>query len=151
MNKFMKFWYLLFAASIFLVDRITKCMALAWCQSTRNITPFLQCELVYNHGIVWGLLHEYRSLWFVLICIIITVIGCLVYYTINDYRAHKKIFAHIAIIIGACCNLIDRFVYGGVVDFIHLKYGAYSWPLFNLADVAIVLGVIWLCITYCDE
>jgi signal peptidase II len=47
---------------------------------------------------------------------------------------------------GAVGNVIDRLVYGAVVDFIDIYYGQWHWPAFNLADSAIVLGavlIIW--------
>ncbi len=46
------------------------------------------------------------------------------------------------IVIGAVSNVVDRLLYGGVVDFINLKL----WPVFNLADCTIVIGVIWLLV-----
>ena len=42
---------------------------------------------------------------------------------------------------GALGNLVDRILFGGVVDFLHLHYGSFSWYVFNLADCAIVAGV----------
>jgi signal peptidase II len=47
---------------------------------------------------------------------------------------------------GAVGNVIDRLVYGAVVDFIDLHYAQWHWPAFNLADSAIVFGaalIIW--------
>ena len=46
------------------------------------------------------------------------------------------------IVIGAVSNVVDRLLYAGVVDFINLKL----WPVFNLADCTIVIGVIWLLV-----
>lgn len=45
---------------------------------------------------------------------------------------------------GAIGNAIDRAVYGAVFDFVHLHWGRWSWYVFNLADAAIVAGVIGL-------
>ena len=55
-------------------------------------------------------------------------------------------FAISFILGGAVGNVIDRLVYGAVVDFIDIYYGQWHWPAFNLADSAIVLGaalIIW--------
>lgn len=46
------------------------------------------------------------------------------------------------IVIGAMSNIVDRLLYGGVIDFVNLKL----WPVFNLADCTIVIGVIWLLV-----
>ena len=48
------------------------------------------------------------------------------------------------IIGGALGNGVDRAVYGAVVDFVHFHWGSFSWYIFNIADVAIVVGVIGL-------
>lgn len=43
---------------------------------------------------------------------------------------------------GAIGNLIDRLIYGYVIDFLDVYYGAWHWPAFNIADAAITLGVM---------
>jgi len=45
---------------------------------------------------------------------------------------------------GAIGNGIDRAAYGAVVDFVHLHWGGFSWYVFNVADCAIVVGVVLL-------
>ena len=47
---------------------------------------------------------------------------------------------------GAIGNVIDRLIYGYVVDFVFFYYGEWSWPAFNVADSAITVGVILLLI-----
>jgi len=56
--------------------------------------------------------------------------------------ARKKINQNAAflVIAGAASNFVDRLVRGGVVDFINLKI----WPSFNLADIAITIGLVWI-------
>lgn len=46
---------------------------------------------------------------------------------------------------GAIGNLMDRMRYGYVIDFIQWHYHDYYWPVFNLADCAIVIGSVLLC------
>lgn len=47
---------------------------------------------------------------------------------------------------GALGNMIDRVLLGEVIDFVDLSIGAYHWPAFNVADSAITLGVLVLCV-----
>jgi signal peptidase II len=55
-----------------------------------------------------------------------------------------KLIALSLILSGAIGNLIDRAVFGFVIDFINLHYQDFYWPVFNVADTAITLGVILL-------
>jgi signal peptidase II len=48
------------------------------------------------------------------------------------------------IIGGALGNALDRLLHGAVADFVHLHWGTFSWYIFNVADIAIVAGVILL-------
>ena len=45
---------------------------------------------------------------------------------------------------GAAGNILDRILYGHVVDFIELYFRSYSWPVFNIADTFITLGTLLL-------
>lgn len=87
-------------------------------------------NFVKNMGTVFGLFQGH-NLAFILINI--TVILFIVYYL-------RKENSLIFILGGALGNLIDRLIYGYVVDFIDLKI----WPSFNLADVFIIMGIILL-------
>jgi signal peptidase II len=51
-----------------------------------------------------------------------------------------------AVVGGALGNMIDRIAFGEVIDFLDLYVGAYHWPAFNVADMAITLGVLALCL-----
>jgi signal peptidase II len=50
----------------------------------------------------------------------------------------------VLIITGAFSNLLDRLFYGGVIDFIVVWFGDWSWPAFNIADAAILLGIAFV-------
>ncbi len=45
------------------------------------------------------------------------------------------------VVVGAISNFIDRIWYGAVIDFIDFGFGSWRWPMFNLADVYVVIGV----------
>jgi signal peptidase II len=137
--------YFSLAIILILCDRLTKWLALVSLQEPKQITSFLQFELAFNRGVSWGLFHSDEQItFFVITLVIATIIALLFGYTIIQRINHHVIYGEVAVLTGACSNFIDRCVYGGVIDFIHLSYGSYSWPIFNIADIAIVLGVFWI-------
>lgn len=71
--------------------------------------------------------------------IIVTVIG-FAWHTITRARAHHMLCGEIFVLAGALSNLLDRYFYGAVIDMIHLTWPL-SWPVFNIADMLIVMGV----------
>lgn len=142
MNKSL-YLYTALTFFIFIIDRVTKLASLAWCmESTCTVNSFLSFEVVFNRGISWGMFHSQSDvLFFVVSAIIAVITATLCGYAYNNYMRGNDIAAEVCIIAGSCCNLIDRVVYGGVVDFIILSYGNLSWPVFNIADAVIVFGV----------
>lgn len=143
-NKINK--YIALATSIFIIDRITKIAALNCCfDIPRHITSFLSFEVTLNRGISWGMLHSTNDIVFIIVSLVITMITALFgWFAYYNYKQGKNIIAEVSIIAASLSNLVDRAVYGGVIDFILLSYGSLYWPVFNIADVMIVLGVCWL-------
>lgn len=135
--------YFFLAGIIFIIDRITKLAALAWCmESACTVNSFLSFEVIFNRGISWGMFHSQNDTLFFVVSIIIAMITALLCgYAYYNYMRGHSVVAEICIVAGSCCNLIDRAMYAGVVDFIILSYGNVSWPVFNIADAVIVLGV----------
>jgi signal peptidase II len=135
--------YIGLALTIFIFDRATKLAALAWCmESACTVNSFLSFEVVFNRGISWGMFHSQSdALFFVVSAIIAMITTALCGYAYHNYKRGNVIAAEVCIIAGSCCNLIDRVMYGGVVDFIILSYKTLSWPVFNVADAVIVFGV----------
>ncbi len=64
----------------------------------------------------------------------------------NFKQSIRNTLAFSFIIGGLIGNLIDRIVYGHVIDYIKLVFGNYHYPVFNIADMAVVVGVILLVI-----
>ncbi len=57
-------------------------------------------------------------------------------------RSLRSLIPYLLIIAGAVGNVLDRILLGGVIDFIHVHFrGDYSWPIFNVADILITIGV----------
>ena len=139
-----KVWlYWLIGIMVFCVDRATKCMALAWLSDTSyQLNCFVSFELVINRGISWGMFHSLSSAAFVIVsCIIAAVTMMVCWHALYSLRRGLSVFGHVCIIAGSLSNIIDRVYYHGVIDFIVLSYNSVSWPVFNIADAAIVCGV----------
>ncbi len=87
------------------------------------------------------MLQEQR-LFFILITIV--VVSGLLWYLHRSYRSAGSILllSGLATILGgALGNFLDRALYGEVVDFLQFNFGSYTFPIFNIADTAITVGV----------
>nr|WP_283949488.1 signal peptidase II [Limobrevibacterium gyesilva] len=106
-----------------------------------TMLPFLNLTMVWNRGITFGLLNgEGRASSIVLAAVALAVVVALGVWL---RRAESRLVAISlgAIVGGAVGNVIDRFRFGAVVDFIHAHAWGWSWYVFNVADAAIVCGV----------
>ncbi|MSP74254.1 MAG: signal peptidase II [Myxococcales bacterium] len=105
---------------------------------------FFKFRVVGNPGAAWGLFRglpdSLRVPFFVLISLVaIGAIGSLYHRARDDQRLLK--WALTFVLGGAIGNLIDRIRTGYVIDFVEWSYYEHTWPNFNVADVAISLGV----------
>ncbi len=111
-----------------------------------EILPFFDIVMVWNYGISYGLLEAKTELgrW-MLALTAIAVTGFLVWWlsSVKDLRLATAIGL---IIGGAVGNVIDRMVYGAVADFFLLHAFGYNWYVFNIADIAVVGGVILMAL-----
>ncbi len=149
---------------IVVVDRITKSIAIAllsgadWINSGACIMdepcclligsatgPCLSFDLVVNRGVSWGLFATDSMLGFALMGVLIGgITALLAYYMYTRWQAGFSVVGELFIVAGSVGNLIDRLFYHGVIDFIRLSWGQFTWPIFNIADCCIVLGVFWV-------
>lgn len=130
------------------LDRFTKFFALHMADSLYQFTSFLSLKLTFNRGIVWGILNSTNGGLFVIITLgILVVYSGLLFHTVTQYKRHKPIVGEVMVLAGGFSNILDRFFYAGVIDFILISYHDWSWPIFNCADTAIVVGVIIMLIT----
>ena len=109
-----------------------------------RILPVLNFALVWNHGVTFGLLAGDNAA-SILIAIAVIVVAVLLIWLWRS-RTLPTALAVGAITGGAIGNIISRFRYGAVVDFIDAHIGAWHWYVFNVADAAIVCGVAALII-----
>ncbi|MGA0595353.1 signal peptidase II [Enterovirga sp. CN4-39] len=106
--------------------------------------PFVNLIVVWNRGISYGLLQQGTDLgrWALVVLSVVATIGLLLW--VN--RAQRRFLALSLGLLagGAAGNAVDRAAYGAVFDFVQLHAAGYSWYVFNIADVAIVAGVVGL-------
>ena len=108
------------------------------------VLPFMDFVMVWNRGISYGLFQQ-DALAGRLILLAITA-GAIVFLSIWLVRETSRFTAFgLGLILGgAIGNAIDRAVYGAVADFVLLHAAGYEWYVFNIADAAIVVGVVFL-------
>lgn len=134
--------------ALFVIDRFTKFWALQLSDEW-IVNKNLSCSLVFNRGINWGLFNCESSWIFIgltlAIALVIVMLGAL---AITAYKQHKPVLGYALILTGAFSNFLDRIFYGGVIDFIVVWFGDWSWPAFNIADAAILIGIAFLIRDY---
>jgi signal peptidase II len=127
---------------IFFLDRFTKIYIIKnflLNQTAPLIKGILYFTLVHNRGAAFGILKNQLPVF--IFTAVVTVI--LIY--LNLKKNKKKTlslynFSLSLILAGALGNLVDRLIFGYVIDFIDLRF----WPVFNIADSAITVGAILL-------
>jgi signal peptidase II len=141
-----KLWISL-AILVLIIDQLTKVITLGILtnDTSRSILPFMNWVLVYNPGAAFSFLADSGG-WQKWFFISIGCVASVVLVILIKRHSHQKMFAFsLAMILGgAVGNVIDRFKYGAVVDFIDVFYQQYHWPAFNIADSAITLGTALL-------
>jgi len=111
-----------------------------------EVLPVLNLTMVWNRGVTFGLLDSPGgSSHFVLAGVALMVVAALVAW-LRRADGVPMAVALGAVAGGAIGNVIDRLRFGAVVDFLHFHVGGWSWYVFNVADSAIVCGVVALVI-----
>lgn len=133
---------------IFISDQLLKCWLLYGVGLAENgpfdLAPFLTIVLAWNRGISYGLFQQGTDLGRWLLVAISFVAAIWLWRWMWRTESRFTVFSLALIIGGALGNGLDRAWYGAVVDFVHLHWGNFSWYIFNIADVAIVVGVLGL-------
>ena len=139
--------FFLIAFLIILIDfALKKWMLLLLFEHPKQIivTSFFNLTPVWNNGISFGLMSSQPEV----VRFIIPILALLViFYLISQLKFQGYLQQSASAIIsgGAVGNVIDRFLYGKVVDFLDFHIWGYHWPAFNIADVAICTGIaIWI-------
>jgi signal peptidase II len=129
---------LLFLMLIFL-DRMTKIWAMLNLEESKDF-GIMAFTYVLNTGAGFSIMEDMN---FLLIVVALIALTAIVY-----YKRDIPKFSLVLLAAGIVGNLIDRIAYGGVIDFINLKF----WPIFNFADSMICIGVVyWIILIIRDD
>jgi signal peptidase II len=109
------------------------------------IAGYFELRYSENTAAAFGLLRGVFGARVLLLLFGIAALFVIVYYLRKAPPDARRIGAELGLITGgALGNLIDRLLYGHVTDFVVWKIGSYEWHTFNIADAALVVGVIGL-------
>ena len=140
--------WLLLAALIVLLDLFTKELAMQHLALYRpkEVFSWLNLTLAHNTGAAFSFLAGGSGWqrWFLSGVAVIICAVLLAWLWQLPHRARLLPSALALVIGGAIGNLVDRIRFGYVVDFIDVHYAGWHWPAFNIADSAIVIGVVLL-------
>lgn len=137
--------------AVFLLDQISKYFVVHWLGLINDpdgrITvwpPYLEFRMAWNRGVNFGLFADFDMRW-VLIAVAILICAAVLYW-LRKPRGSKWVYVSAGILIGgALGNVIDRFFYGAVADFLNMSCCGINNPYaFNVADIAIFVGAIGL-------
>ena len=132
---------------IFLIDRISKIYVIyldkKFFGSEIFSSKYLNINLIWNDGIAFGLFSfEKSNLYNLLTLIIIGIIVLIIFMTAKAEGIKK--YSLLMILGGAIGNVFDRLFNRAVPDFIDFHIGNFHWFIFNIADVFITIGVIFM-------
>ena len=143
-NFFINFSFIL---SIFLIDRISKIYVInldkKFIGSEIFSSKYLNISLIWNEGIAFGLLSFNEKILYDILTIIIFLVIIFIFFLIFNSSGFKK-FSLLIIVSGAIGNFYDRATYRAVPDFIDFHVGNFHWFIFNIADIFITIGVIFM-------
>ena len=135
--------------SIFLLDRLSKIYVIyldkKFLGSELLSSKFLNIRLIWNEGIAFGLLSFNETIFYNALTFLILIIILIIFFMLSKSNGIKK-FSLMMILGGAIGNVYDRIFYGAVPDFIDFHIGNFHWFIFNVADIFITLGVIFMII-----
>jgi len=135
---------------VFFLDRISKWIVVKKLSfgTVIKVFPFFNLVRNENRGIAFGLFQGISGKFFfnILVLVVLVIIAVEGIKVAKRESCGLESISFGLILGGGMSNLIDRFFYGKVVDFLDLHLGAYHWPAFNIADAGVTIGFILLII-----
>ena len=134
---------------IFILDRVTKKYVISFYEKNYDSdifnSKFLNITLVWNEGIAFGLFSFDEKSFYHFLTFIIGVIIIVILFMIKQNKGLKK-YSLSMILGGALGNFYDRITYNAVPDFIDFHIGNFHWFIFNVSDIFITIGVIFMIV-----
>jgi len=136
-------------AGTLIVDQVSKWIAVATIKESapQAILPILDLYYTENPGIAFSFLRG-SSPTLLLLAVVAVTIAILVFWARSRDGGKLAALGFGLIVGGAIGNIVDRLIYGHVIDFLHLHIGDRTLFVFNLADAALTLGPILLVIAF---
>ena len=132
---------------IFILDQITKSLISTYLklnESIEIIKDFFYIRYINNKGASWGILENNRIL---LIGLSIIAIIMIIRYSYFFKKTKLNTYGFGLLLGGILGNLSDRLIFGYVKDFLDFIIFRYDFPVFNIADISILIGVVLLIIS----
>ena len=148
-NKIFKKYFLeiTIVFTIFTLDRISKLYVIYLdkfsLKSEIYSSKFLNIYLIWNEGIAFGLFSFNQNYIYNFLTLLIFTIVVFIIFLITSSDSGKK-YSLLLVLGGALGNFFDRLFYKAVPDFIDFHIGNFHWFIFNIADIFITLGVLFL-------
>ena len=140
--------WLWLSALVIVVDQITKRVIDSAMQlhQTIELVPYFQLTYMRNQGAAFSFLSGAGGWqrWFFIGLAIVASVFIFIWLRKLDTSRRREAVAWALVLGGALGNLIDRILYGYVIDFLDVYVGDWHWPAFNVADSAITVGVALL-------
>ena len=140
-----------FSLIILLMDILTKQIVIKLMiphQSITIIPNFFQITYAKNTGVAFSIL-EGKQIFIIIMTLI--VLGIIIKYIKELATTKYDIISYALVIGGALGNLLDRVIYGYVIDFLDFQIFNYNFPIFNVADIGIVVGIFLLLLKNLKE
>ena len=129
------------AISIFIIDQLSKLLVSTYLGNNivTIIDNFFRLRYATNTGAAWSILNNHQI---ILSLISIALLVVLFIFKKNFNTNVRNDIAFGLLYGGIIGNLVDRVVHGYVIDFLDFKIFSYDYPIFNIADMTIVIGII---------
>lgn len=137
--------WLMLTGIVLILDQMSK-ISIANSMSLHQsipLIPYFQLTYVHNPGAAFSFLSDaggWQRWFFICLSSLVSVVLCVWLYRLPNGAIWQS--AGLSLVLGgALGNLIDRVIYGSVIDFLDVYYRHWHWPAFNIADSAITIGV----------